>query len=413
MMGIMRLSLVLLLGVVALSAAKDYHGYGLYRVHNSSEVYKITSSLPGIDWWSHHPSLKNGKGDLMVAPIVRKTFEGLLKSRRLRFEVLSDNVQSLVNAEKQRQRAAEERGRADGRISFDRYYRHAEINQYLEEVAAAHPDIATLIDAGQSYEGRDMKAIKLSSGSGKRMKPNCPAGIHAREWISPAVAVYLLQQLTEGSATDLVNDVDWIILPVLNPDGYEFTFEDDRFWRKTRSITPGESCMGVDANRNFDFHWMESGASSWACDETFAGNKAFSEPEARNLKKIILDHASQIDAYITLHSYGQYILYPWGYSSDLPDDWRDLDKLGNEINDAIAAVRGTTYDVGSSGADLYPAAGASDDWSKGVAGIKYSYTIELPGGGMGGFDLPPEEIQGVVEETLEGLKVVGKRIGGN
>lgn len=410
MTNLTRLCFSLLLVVAAVVAAKRYDGYGLYRVDNAAQVHKLTSILPGLDWWSKprgdHP------GDVMVARSVRTIFENFLAQKRHRYQVLSNNVQMLIDAETQRQREAEVKPRSHGKITFDRYYRHAEMNAYLDEIAASYPSIAKVQTLGKSFEGREMKAIKLSSGSGK------PAvfvdgGIHAREWISPAVALYLLQQMTEGGATDMLDEVDWIILPCLNPDGYEYTHEYDRMWRKTRSIIPNESCVGTDANRNFDFHWMESGASSYPCSDTFAGPEPFSEVEAQNLRSIILENTPQIKAYLTLHSYGQYILYPWGYSDDLPDDWRDLDKLGNEMNDAIEAVRGTSYTVGSSGGVLYAAAGASDDWNKGVAGVKYSYTIELPGGGWQGFDLPPCEIEGVVTETIEGIKVVGRRVAGH
>ena len=45
-------------------------------------------------------------------------------------------------------------------------------------------------------------------------------GIHAREWISPAVATYIIQQLVEVPANSkMFFDVDWYIMPVMNPDG--------------------------------------------------------------------------------------------------------------------------------------------------------------------------------------------------
>lgn len=172
----------------------------------------------------------------------------------------------------------------------------------------------------------------------------------------------------------------------------------------------GKQCDGVDGNRNFGYHWMEAGASSYECSETYAGPEPFSEPETTALKNFILKYQDQLKLYLTFHSYGQYILYPWGYTSDLPEDVDELDSLGRKVNDAIRAVDGTRYTVGSSTNVLYAAAGGSDDWAKGVAGVQLSYTIELPGGGMGGFDLPPSEILDVCVETFEGVKVYLKHI---
>ncbi|KAG8226504.1 hypothetical protein J437_LFUL007386 [Ladona fulva] len=377
----------------------------------SAQVYNLTSAFPGIDWWST-PTRHDLEGDLMVSPPMRKVFESILNAKSLSYEVLSDNVQALFDAEVRRQRLAQKRSRPNERISFERYYDYDGICAYLDEIAAKHPNIVTQIVAGKSYEGRVVRGVKVSSGPGKRMVM-VDAGIHAREWIAPAVALYLLQQLTEGTATDLVNDVDWLILPVVNPDGYQFTFTENRNWKKTRSVfSPTEYCKGVDANRNFDFHWMESGSSQMPCDSAFAGKSAFSEPESNNIKSVILQNVNEIDAYITLHSYGQYIFYPWEYSSELPDDWQELDHLAKEMRAAIASVHGTSYLVGTSGAILFPASGTSSDWAKAVPKIKYTYTIKLPGGGGTGFDLPPERIPNVVQETLMGLKVVGQHVSG-
>ncbi|XP_046389814.1 carboxypeptidase B-like [Ischnura elegans] len=408
-----RFLLAFLLVVVAVATAeKRYDGYGLYRVQQSFQARRFLSNIKGLDWWSR-PGPLDTPGDVMVPKDKRLAFEGTLKTRRIRYTLLSDDVQMLINAEKERQSdAIARKGKSDSRITFDRYYSHDEMNAYLDEVASKYPDIAKVESVGKSYEGRELKGITLSSGGSGKPLVFVDAGIHAREWIAPAVALYLIQELTEGSAQDLLKDVDWVILPEVNPDGYEYTRSEDRMWRKTRSKTSSEDCLGVDPNRNFDFHWMESGASSDPCDEIFAGDKAFSESEARALRDYVLANAKNAKAYLTLHSYGQYLLYPWGYDESLPDDWRDLDDLGNAMNDAIKAVRGTEYTVGSSGQALYPAAGASDDWSKGVAGVKYVYTVELPGGGFYGFDLPASEIKPVVEETLQGLRVVGQKVAG-
>ncbi len=89
-------------------------------------------------------------------------------------------------------------------------------------------------------------------------------------------------------------------------------FFKERFWRKTRK--PIGSCIGTDPNRNFDFHWGEVGAPAQPCSDTFRGEKAFSEPETIALRDLMHSIRNECKFYLTLHSYGQYLIYPWGYT---------------------------------------------------------------------------------------------------
>lgn len=173
-------------------------------------------------------------------------------------------------------------------------------------------------------------------------------------------------------------------------------------WRKTRS--EGVRCPGADPNRNFDFHWDESGTSRDECSEIYSGKAPFSEVESQNIANFVAKYKNNVKLYLTFHSYGQYILYPWGYDGVFPDNKAELDQLGRKAAAAIATIYGTEYTVGSSATALYPAAGGSDDWCMGVAGVPLTYTIELPGGGYWGFDLPEEEIEGVCSETWAGVR---------
>jgi len=99
-------------------------------------------------------------------------------------------------------------------------------------------------------------------------------GIHAREWISPAAVTYIIDFLVENSEN---LETDYYILPVVNPDGYEYTFNSDRLWRKNRR--KGSTCAGIDLNRNFGYRWGGKGTSKNMCHDTYAGKKPFSEPE--------------------------------------------------------------------------------------------------------------------------------------
>lgn len=200
-----------------------------------------------------------------------------------------------------------------------------------------------------------------------------------------------------------MENLDWIILPLVNPDGYQHTHKRDRLWRKTRSVL-NRSCIGADANRNFDYHWVEAGASEDSCSEIFRGSSAFSEVETQILRDVVMNISSTCKFYLTLHSYGNFLLYPWGWTSDLPENWKDLHEIAEAGANAIKQATGTKYTIGSSTNVLYKAAGGSDDFMLAVANIPISITMELPGGGNSGFDPPQKSIQDSVEESFIGIR---------
>lgn len=176
----------------------------------------------------------------------------------------------------------------------------------------------------------------------------------------------------------------------MNPDGYEHTHTRDRLWRKNRRRNT--FCMGVDLNRNYGYKWGGQGASRQPCAETFAGAGPFSEPETKAVENFLTTSAGNFKASLFFHSYGQYILYPWGYDRKVPPDHEELDRVGKEAAAAIKRANGHDYTVGPAGSSLYPAAGGSDDWAKGTMKFKYSYTVELGDTGRHGFVLPADQI---------------------
>ncbi|KAK9307454.1 hypothetical protein QLX08_002253 [Tetragonisca angustula] len=376
-----------------------------YETPEQFSLLKNYVDDPGFDFVRS----TNDLVDVLVTADKIEEFKQLLEEHRMNYTVMIEDVQQLVTEEYitqevERRLQAGTQDYASGRLSFTYYPNYKEVNEYLTYLTQTYKNIASLITIGNSYEGRSMKVLKLSTGGANKPAIFIDAGIHAREWIAPATALYMVDLMLQ-SHRDLLSKVDWYVLPVLNPDGYEYTHSSsaNRLWRKTRSKT-SSTCRGVDGNRNYDMQWMTIGASNNPCSDTYAGPKPFSEVENQHLRDFILARKGQIKAYLTFHSYGQYILYPWGWTSNVPANEPELRNLASQCAQAIAKSRRTRYTYGTSANALYPAAGGSDDWALGKADIKLSFTYELPGGNSG-FLLPASEIKPVGIETFEALKV--------
>jgi murein tripeptide amidase MpaA len=253
-----------------------------------------------------------------------------------------------------------------------------------------------------------MKAITLST------KPNSgkPAlwfdgGLHAREWITVPTVTYvadrLLNEYTSGSgnnSTQMLEDFDIIICPILNVDGFDYTWNGDRMWRKTRTPNKGSPCDGTDPNRNWNFHWGEAGTSTQKCSDSYQGPSPASEVEVQAVQSYICDHKDTIKGYVNFHAYSQLWMSNWGYTEMLPADYDDQNALSASAVAAIKSVHGKTYDYGPIATTIYPASGSSADFTYGQCGVKYSYGVELRDTGEFGFLLPPSEIIPSGEEVF-------------
>ena len=145
------------------------------------------------------------------------------------------------------------------RRAFDwkEYQTLDEIYSWLDEKVAEFPAIVSVQTVGKSYEDRDIKAVKISYKEGN---PGIfiESNIHAREWITSATVTWLINEFLTSTAPEvreLAENYDWYILPVVNPDGFNYTKTTNRLWRKNR-YPHNVLCYGVDMNRNFPGHWM-------------------------------------------------------------------------------------------------------------------------------------------------------------
>jgi murein tripeptide amidase MpaA len=318
------------------------------------------------------------------------------------YKVLDHNIQAAIDAERARLSRAAAVLPNDPQWFTD-FRTFQEIEAQLNQWVIDRPDLATLVDIGDSIEGRDIWALRITAPGGTGTKPAIlfNGTQHAREWISPMVNMYIADQLIDAYDTDpeiqaLLGRLEVIIVPVVNPDGYVYT-QINRLWRKNRRNN-GTSCYGVDTNRNWATGWGGPGSGSSTCDETYRGALPFSEPETQALRDFFLANP-QIVANIDYHSYSQLILSPYGYTNNLPPDNDLFLTLGEAMHNEIFAVHDEYYEWGPIAPTLYQASGGSIDWVYDVAGA-YAFTIELrPTSSFPGFQLPPGEIIPTCEEN--------------
>lgn len=134
--------------------------------------------------------------------------------------------------------------------------------------------------------------------------------------------------------------------PVVNPDGYSYTWTNDRAWRKTRRPS-NLLCFGADPNRNWDHHFAEGGASTNPCSDTYAGERAFSEPETQALSTYFNSIRADLVGYFAFHAYGQLMMLPYGWTRNPPTNYETLMRIGTIGMNALQAKYGTNYKIGS------------------------------------------------------------------
>lgn len=271
--------------------------------------------------------------------------------------------------------------------SMGGYYTLAEIEADLDEMFQLYPNLITQkYSIGTSIEGRPIWAVKISDNPNTN-EPEPAVGldalIHAREPQSMATLMYFMWYLLENYGTDpeatyLINNREIYCVPCFNPDGYEYNRQINPngggMWRKNRRNNGG-ACFGIDLNRNFSYKWGydNSGSSPDPCAETYRGASPFSEPESQAVRDLAIQ--KNYGTHFNMHTYGGYILYPWGYiNAETPDSltYREFAQL-------LTSYSG--YAFGSGGQLLgYNSNGSVRDWMYGEQVVKnkiYGYTIEI------------------------------------
>jgi len=341
-----------------------------------------------LDFWLETRIL--GKPvDIMVAKNRLPTLRAKLDAIGVKCSTMIETVENAMHGELRVK---------DDASWFESYHEWTEVYDWLDELAAAYPNLATVETIGTTYLGKPMKIIKISTDP-EAKKPTLwfDGGLHAREWITVTTVSYLADTFirgygVDGDATSVLDAFDITIAPILNVDGYDYTRTEDRMWRKTRSPNSKSPCDGTDPNRNWEFHWGEAGTSDQGCSDSYQGAYAASEVEVQAIQNYLYDNKDVLKGYINFHAYSQLWMSPWGYTYSLPDDYQTQNDLSKAAVAAIEEVHGMVYEYGPIATTIYPASGSSADYTYGVCGIVYSYGVELRDTGTFGFLLPPEEI---------------------
>jgi len=412
----MRLLLlfVALLVVGSFAEKTRFDGHRLVSAEISTEEQRTAVEKLGLDAWSHDSNVVVGENHILLPP----GLEGVLSDLGVPIlDTLIEDVQKIID-----QQEAERKPAADGDF-FTAYHVFEEIVFETKRLAEEHSSLVTYIPSiGTSIQGRDLVAVVIHGGPSSltvqsRGAFNVPTSVpkivftggqHAREWISPATVMYIFNELvtkygTDDRVTELLNKVAIVIVPVSNPDGYDFAWTNNRLWRKNRRRNSGGS-FGVDLNRNWDTHWGGEGSSRSQPSDTYCGTGPFSEPEStaistfsRGLGKVL--------AAVDWHSYSQLILRPWGWTRTPPPTDAALRLLGGHMREAIRETHGKLY-VNEASWELYFTTGTASDWFFDKANISISYTIELRDTGRFGFVLPPAEIKPTGQESWEAALVL-------
>ena len=323
--------------------------------------------------------------------------------------------------------AASPNAAASGPTFFGGYRSVVEHYAHLYSVESTYPNLATVIDYGDSWnkingqaDPNELLVICLTNKQAGdcQLNPNSNkpravfmAAIHARELQTSEVAWRLIDELTQNYGTDadithIMDTTEIWIIPVANPDGREIVESGENnpyLQRKNANDTFGNCAVpptsgnhhGVDLNRNASSpYWGGTGTSSNPCAATYPGTGPASEPEQQALEtlftQLFLDQKGGINTpapsttegtFISIHSFSDLILLPNGPNSVgiSPND-PELRALAFRMTHFNGYVAGTGPEI------LYGTTGTTDDWVYYELGVpSYTYELSPVSGSCSGF----------------------------
>jgi len=383
---------------------KSYDGYQVLRItpktwEQLSYLHDVAMTTTELDFWTY-PSALNNTVDVMVSPLQRSSFVPELETRQIETKVWIPDVEA-VNRAQRNEVSDVPSGFINEAVPryFTAYQRLAAINNLMNTLASQNSAIARVESIGTSTGGRAINVIQIGTAGTSKPIIFVDSLIHAREWVTGATTMYLAQYLIDqynannATVRTLLTNYLFYIVPVVNPDGYEYTHTNERLWRKTRASNSGSTCVGTDPNRNWQYQWNPSlGGSTNPCSEIYSGASAANQPETKALQDYLYANRARIRVYIAVHSYSQLLLWAYGYTSANSPSHSVLSARGTTAIAALTPFYNTRYTLGTITNTLYAAAGNAVDYAFVTCGITLSYTIELRDTGSFGFQLPASQI---------------------
>jgi len=394
----------------------------LFRIHVKNEkdaevIHNfMLNNSENVDLWSgpkaNSKVLAQFKGETL------KEFQAL----GVHFEVANDNITKLFERSIEHEKKQEilrkkffftlSNEKLVDNFNLDEYHSYDEVVEYLKSVQKKSSSTigVRFSTIGQTYENRDIHALTISKEALKEKKIFLlECGVHAREWVSVAGCLKIIDRFIvhrDEVANQILNKYDVHILPLLNPDGYEYTRNHDRAWRKNRGKNRRlPICRGTDINRNFDVAWGTVGVDKRnPCSLIYCGSGPFSENESKALRDYAISIKNSLEVYISLHSFSQLLLYPYGHKAEVPKNQKNLQHLATLAMDAIYSKQGEIYKGGNIYTAIYPASGSTVDWIAMNTASKYNWAFEMRDTGEHGFVLPEELIDPAFMDIWIGME---------
>ncbi len=286
--------------------------------------------------------------------------------------------------------------------NLGQYHTYAETEALLATLVSTYPAVAQKAVIGFSLQGRNISSLKISDNVAvNEPEPEVlyMGNHHARELMSVEMpllfAQYLLQNYgSNATVTEFVDTREIYFVPMLNPDGHVYVQlnhagDPNTWWRKNRRDNL-DGFFGVDLNRNYGYQWGYDniGSSPVTSSQVYRGTEPFSEPETQVISNFVNQHAFTI--WLSYHSYGELLLYGWGY---IPANTPDHEAIA-ALADTLVVENGYLAGNPASGA-IYITNGDADDWGYGEQVTKpkiFAYTPEVNSAGQGGFGPAETEI---------------------
>ncbi|KAG6448461.1 carboxypeptidase B [Manduca sexta] len=395
---------------VALGRNEEYIGYRVYNVqlsnqHQVENFRELKSDL--VDYW-RRPSLEYGiVGLAMVPPSHFNWFEEQLLKLDIPKNVAIEDVYEYLK-EKEQSAAISRTEDGDRIFDYRAFYRYNEILNYLRALEETYTNSTInlqLVEYGRTDQDRPLVYLRINNDT-EVQKPIVvlEAAINPRDWITVPSALYAVDRLLKGQ--ELLNGFDWIVIPVVNPDGYEYTHTNLRLWSKSRSTRShlGSICPGVNINRNFDMDWLRFDSSSSPCSHLYGGIHPFSEIESRLTRSLLEEYGTRIRLYVSLQNNGGYVTYPWLYERAASGMFRQHHLLGLDMVNAM----NSTYLLGVGSLVLGDrASGTSVDYMRNH-NILYTYNIDVVQ--RDGVIIPEEDILEIVDHVWRGIETAANGV---